>query len=1087
MSTICPDKNRLESFSLGRLAEEDSDQLMIHLQDCSTCQLNLETIDSSEDTFIGKLRGAAPAIGDDPLQAEPEFRSATVKALAALANAETDEGEISLPQMIGEYEIDRPIGRGGMGRVFLGRHTKLSRQVAIKVLAQHRRWDQRMHERFEAEMRAIGGLNHPNIVAAYDARDVDGIAVLVTEYVEGLDGSDLLKRKGRLEIANACEIGSELCKALDYVAEKNLVHRDVKPSNVIVDDSGNVKLLDLGLARVQTVDGNDDFTATGQAMGTADYVAPEQINDARNVDVRTDLYGLGCTLYKMIAGRAPFAVEEYASPFAKMNAHVSQAPTKLSALRDDVPSELESLIHQMLEKDPAKRPDSAREVATRLEPFAKTADLVSMVSTARTLPAAQHRFEKVTDLKIESKAAAQPKGFLSRRLSLWATVAAGFAAVAAGMLLQIAITVEKPDGSKASLVIPDGSTAVIDAEGNITVKLSGGGSGVIPDDKVQDLRSRNEQGNQLPAPPRMPSESAVKISRGLADTARVGDEMDLVTRPILKSGNEKAPVVVHRAKISRLQNSPSVAVFQLTDSERSRLNETTLKRMHVECVPSNIEHVLKNDRYQLQGVWSGRLPNDVPFAVAFHNNRAILFAPGGFRKSAKFEVESIPSGGNARLLRVIGSDDNSAFTRELDKATYWFEESDTLEFSTLYVSSNSLRGVIAKMQRVAIASSEVELNALEFINQLKKEPVKFSVHLPLPTANASLPLSEIKYDQDPFITNRDFVSVRVSKEPLPTLFVSLTEIAGDKLHFVTATHQGARLVVVIDGKVVMAPTINAAISQELAVTGDFTLEKLKEIAKDLVPMSRMDRRVESENNLKLLMLGMFNYESVHQKFPASSNEVEGSEYPISWRVAILPYIGEKDLYKQFKLDQPWNSPHNKGVAKKMPDVFRLPGDDPDSIKTYYLAIAGEKTIIASDIPVGLGSITDGTSCTIALIQHGESVVWNQPKDIAMSDESVRQILSDPDPEFTFALGDSSVATIKRSKFDSVELSKIFTRDDGNFVDYELLASPKSPFVRQGYRDAEEPQRIDAPEPINKLTNEPGVVQEGLPLNNRAKR
>jgi len=214
-------------------------------------------------------------------------------------------------------------------------------------------------------------LNHPNIVAAYDARDVDGIAVLVTEYVEGLDGSDLMKRKGRLGIANACKISMEVCKALAYVAEKKLVHRDVKPSNVMVDDAGNVKLLDLGLARIQTGDGNEEFTATGQAMGTADYVAPEQINDARNVDVRTDLYGLGCTLYKMLVGRAPFAIEKYSTPFAKMNAHVSETPMKLASLREDVPSELESLIHQMLEKDPAKRPASASEVATRLEPFRK--------------------------------------------------------------------------------------------------------------------------------------------------------------------------------------------------------------------------------------------------------------------------------------------------------------------------------------------------------------------------------------------------------------------------------------------------------------------------------------------------------------------------------------------------------------------------------------------------------------------------------------------------------------------------------------------------------------------------------------------
>ena len=474
MKIVCPDKNRLASFSNGLLAEEDSDRLFHHLQDCESCQQNLETIDNlegGEDTFIGSLRGAA-GIDDDPHLAEPEFRSATVKALAALANAENDESEISLPQSIGEYEIVRPIGRGGMGRVFLGRHTKLGRQVAIKVLAQHRRWDKKMHERFDAEMRAIGGLNHPNIVAAHDARDVDGVAVLVTEYVEGLDGSDLLKRKGRLSIANACKIGAEICKALDYIAEKNLVHRDVKPSNVMIDGDGNVKLLDLGLARIQKVEGENEFTATGQAMGTADYIAPEQVNDARNVDVRTDLYGLGCTLYKMISGRAPFAVEEFATPFAKMNAHVSQTPTELSKLRDDVPKGLGNLVHQLLSKNPSDRPASASDVASRLSSFASDSDLALMMKEARELPQIQHRFERETDLKLATKEAAEPKGFFWSRIPLWATIGSVLAAVCAGMLLQIAITVEKPDGTKSTVAIPDGSTAEVDAEGNITVKLA---------------------------------------------------------------------------------------------------------------------------------------------------------------------------------------------------------------------------------------------------------------------------------------------------------------------------------------------------------------------------------------------------------------------------------------------------------------------------------------------------------------------------------------------------------------------------------------------------------------------------------------
>ena len=472
MNIVCPEKSHLKSFSQGLLGDEDSDLLILHLQDCEDCQKNLETIDlvGGEDTFIHQIRGVAPQC-DDPHLAEPEFRSATVKALAALAKMEEFASDVSLPKTIGEYEIVKPIGRGGMGRVFLGRHTKLGRQVAIKVLAPHRRWDQRMHDRFEAEMRAIGGLNHPNIVVAHDARDVEGVAVLVTEYVDGLDGSELLKRVGRLSIADACQIGVELCKALTYVSEKGLIHRDVKPSNVMIDNEGNVKLLDLGLARFESTDGEPEFTATGQAMGTADYVSPEQVNDARNVDGRTDLYALGCTLYKMIAGRAPFATEEYATPYSKMNAHISTAPVNLSQLRDDVPKEIELLVHGLLEKSPSDRPNSASEVMSSLQNHATTSDLTEMVRVAHTMPIAEHRFKLSTELKDQNRVT--EKGKFSGRFPWWAVLASATAAFAAGMLMQISLAVEKPDGSKANVVIPDGSTAVIDAEGNITIKLAG--------------------------------------------------------------------------------------------------------------------------------------------------------------------------------------------------------------------------------------------------------------------------------------------------------------------------------------------------------------------------------------------------------------------------------------------------------------------------------------------------------------------------------------------------------------------------------------------------------------------------------------
>ncbi len=277
MTTIeCPSRAEIQALTLGRLPSEDSHALFEHLEHCAECRSELEALDDSQDSLICSLR--APREDGDFLD-EPTCRQAVFNALGALSLAENYplNPPQELAKRIGDYEILRPIGHGGMGSVYLARHTKLGREVALKVLASHRLADPKMRDRFESEMRAVGRLSHPNIVTAHDARDVQGAAVLVTEYVHGLDLGQLLLRTGRLSIPNACEIARQVASAMEYIHCQSFVHRDIKPSNVILSSQGHVKLLDLGLARLQYEHGNPaELTGTGQAMGTADYVAPSR-------------------------------------------------------------------------------------------------------------------------------------------------------------------------------------------------------------------------------------------------------------------------------------------------------------------------------------------------------------------------------------------------------------------------------------------------------------------------------------------------------------------------------------------------------------------------------------------------------------------------------------------------------------------------------------------------------------------------------------------------------------------------------------------------------------------------------------------
>jgi len=455
-ATICPSVEQLRAFTLGQLHDEQSDELFEHLRTCEACRSELDTVEDAEDSLIASLR-QPDDLGE--FSGEPDCQVALAKALGALALT-AEPGNATdlerLPKSIGEYEVIRLLGQGGMGNVFLARHTKLGREVALKVLAGHRLANPRTKERFEAEMRAIGRLSHPNIVGAHDAREVDGTAVLVTEYIDGFDLSQLVRRTGPLSIADACEIVRQAAVALEYTSDEGFVHRDVKPSNIMLSKAGEVKLLDLGLARLQC-DQNDrpEITGTGQAMGTADFVAPEQVTDSRSVDVRADIYSLGCTLFKLLTGNAPFGDEQHVTAFAKMTAHVSKQPPSLVALLPDVPVSLAKLVDSMLAKQPEDRPQSPKAVAQQLAAFTSNSGLVRLAEKAIQL-------EPQTESLRGSTVAPLTRPFLGRQVSITTTIAVSLGALLLGICMGIVITIKYPDGTQATIDVPPGSQISID-------------------------------------------------------------------------------------------------------------------------------------------------------------------------------------------------------------------------------------------------------------------------------------------------------------------------------------------------------------------------------------------------------------------------------------------------------------------------------------------------------------------------------------------------------------------------------------------------------------------------------------------------
>jgi serine/threonine protein kinase len=252
------------------------------------------------------------------------------------------------------YELGRELGHGGMARVLRGTDRQLGRHVAIKVLSPPYDRDQAFVERFRREAHAAARLNHPSIVAVYDTGSDDGTHYIVTELVEGETLADLLERGGPLPPQRAVDISSEITRALAAAHERGVVHRDVKPGNVMLTPDGRVKVVDFGIARAA---GAESVTRSGLVLGSAPYLSPEQARGEPG-DERSDIYALGCVMYEMLTGRPPFTAD---TPVATLYLHVhEQAPPPSSV--GEVPADLEAIVLRCLEKDPAARFQSATEL-----------------------------------------------------------------------------------------------------------------------------------------------------------------------------------------------------------------------------------------------------------------------------------------------------------------------------------------------------------------------------------------------------------------------------------------------------------------------------------------------------------------------------------------------------------------------------------------------------------------------------------------------------------------------------------------------------------------------------------------------------
>ncbi len=353
--------------------------------------------------------------------------------------AATPEKEAYPPELAQHprYRVTEVLGRGGMGIVYKAEHRLLERPVVLKVIRPELLGDPRVVQRFQREAKLAARLNHPNVVAVYEAEQLGQSQLLVMEFIEGVNLAELVSQRGLLPVAESCELIRQAANGLQHVHEQGLVHRDIKPANLLVSPTGIVKILELGLATLKTGKTGGDLTADRQFLGTVDFAAPEQWESTRDVDIRADIYSLGCTLYYLLAGQAPFPSSKYGTAMQQMWAH-SQAPLPpIRDLRPDVPEAVAALLEHMLAKNLAERFASPREVAEALEPFVVDCNLAEFVRTARRTTTSRLDLSRISSTgpsKSKPRTAPPPTRVSRRNLILGAGVLAA-ALLSAGLAI----------------------------------------------------------------------------------------------------------------------------------------------------------------------------------------------------------------------------------------------------------------------------------------------------------------------------------------------------------------------------------------------------------------------------------------------------------------------------------------------------------------------------------------------------------------------------------------------------------------------------------------------------------------------------
>jgi serine/threonine protein kinase len=438
-----PGPAQLAAFAQDKLATSERAALQAHLKACPACRQALAALPADGASASGQetlaTMGALPARATAPRRSGNDVPDTLATMGAPLSGATSSHHPGSaVPADLANhprYEVLQLLGQGGMGAVYKARHKKMDRFVALKVINAKLLDNPKALERFQREVKAAAKLEHPNIVRAYDADEAGGTHFLVMEFVEGTDLAKYVEKKGPLPVDHACHFIRQAALGLEHAHQQGMVHRDIKPHNLMLAApvasaaaAPVVKVMDFGLARLARERASEAaLTGENALMGTADYIAPEQAQDAHHADIRADIYSLGCSLCHLLAGRPLLAG---APVTQKLAAHLT-GKLPLGELPASVPPELRTVLAKMVAKEPVQRYQTPGEVAAALVPFLKKAAGVKLPR----VPISVAPLGESDDATIASEGTKSPASGRGYAIAVTPLIAAGYIAAIIVMIL----------------------------------------------------------------------------------------------------------------------------------------------------------------------------------------------------------------------------------------------------------------------------------------------------------------------------------------------------------------------------------------------------------------------------------------------------------------------------------------------------------------------------------------------------------------------------------------------------------------------------------------------------------------------------